>query len=79
MKKLAIGLLAAAGIAMAAPAHADGFWIGAGPFGVGIGTAPGYSYGGPYGYYDNDDAYAHHCRTVTVDDGYRLRRIHRCY
>ncbi len=85
MKKLTIGLLAAAGIAMAIPAHADGFWVGAGPFGVGIGAGPGY-YDGPHGYYDHDYVYYDHdyvygryCRTVLVDDGYGLRRIHRCY
>jgi len=78
MKKLTIGLLAAAGIVMAMPAHADGLWVGAGPFGVGIGTGPGY-YDGPYGYYDSDYAYGRHCRTVTVDDGFGLRRVHRCY
>ena len=79
MKKLTIGLLTAAGIVMAAPAYADGLWIGAGPVGVGIGTGPYYYDNGPYGYYDGDYAYARHCRTVTVDDGYGLRRIHRCY
>ena len=77
MKKLVIGLLAAAGIAMAVPAHADGVWIGAGPFGVGIGAGPYYN--GPYGYYDGDYAYARQCRTFTVDDGYGLRRVHRCW
>ncbi len=83
MKKLTIGLLAAAGIAMAMPAHADGIWVGAGPFGVGIGAGPGYYgpgyYDGPYGYYDHDYVYGRHCRTVLLDDGYGLRRIHRCY
>ncbi len=48
MRKLAVGLLAAAGIALALPAHAQGVWFGAGPVGVGFGTGP-YSYGyGPY-------------------------------
>lgn len=79
MKKVAIGVLAAAGIAMAVPAHADGVWIGVGPFGVGIGTGPYYYDNGPYGYYDGDYAYARHCRTVTVDDGYGLRRVQRCW
>jgi len=55
MRKITIGLLAAAGIACAAPANAQNFWFGAGPVGVGFGTAP-YSYnygsywGGPYNY-----------------------------
>jgi hypothetical protein len=55
MRKLAITLLAASGVALAAPAHAQGFWFGIGPFGFGIGAAPyAYSYepywGGPYAY-----------------------------
>ncbi len=56
MRKLAVGLLAAAaGVALAIPANAQGFWFGAGPFGVGISAASyGYDYGsywgGPYAY-----------------------------
>jgi hypothetical protein len=55
MRKLAVGLLAAGGVAIAAPAHAQGFWLGVGPFGFGVGAAP-YAYshgpywGGPYAY-----------------------------
>lgn len=81
MRKLAIALLVAAGAAISVPAYADGLWVGAGPVGVGIGVGP-FHYDGPYGYYDNDDhAYVRgrHCRTVTVDDGFGVRRIHRCY
>src|SRR5690348_6654726 len=58
MRKLALGVLLAAGVGFAAaPAHAQGFWFGIGPFGVGVGAAP-YAYdaywGAPYrsyGYY----------------------------
>jgi hypothetical protein len=55
MRKLTAGLLAAAAIAFAVPAHAQGFWFGPGPFGVGFGTGPyaydyGSYWGGPYGY-----------------------------
>ncbi len=55
MTKLAVALLAAGGVALAAPAHAQGFWFGIGPFGFGVGAAP-YAYpyepywGGPYVY-----------------------------
>src|SRR6516164_11029867 len=49
MKKLAIGLLAAAGIAMSMPANAQGVWVGAGPVGVGVGVGPGWGYRGYYG------------------------------
>jgi hypothetical protein len=40
MRKVAVGLLAAAGIALAVPAHAQGVWFGAGPVGIGFGTGP---------------------------------------
>jgi hypothetical protein len=58
MRKLALGVLLAAGVGFAAaPAHAQGFWFGIGPFGVGVGAAP-YAYDAywgapyrPYGYY----------------------------
>ena len=50
MKKLALGLVAAATLLSAAPAMAQvGFYVGPGGFGVGVG-APYYY--GPYGYYD---------------------------
>jgi len=44
MRKLAIGILAAAGIALSAPANAQGVWVGAGPVGVGVGPAWGSYY-----------------------------------
>ena len=47
-KKLAIGILAAAGIAMSVSASAQGVWVGAGPVGVGVGVGPAYD-----GYYDH--------------------------
>lgn len=45
MRKLALGLLAAASVTLTAPAHAQGVWFGGPGFGIGIGT--GYS-PGPY-------------------------------
>ncbi len=54
MRKFAVALLAASGVALAAPAHAQGFWFGIGPFGFGVGAPYAYSYepywGGPYAY-----------------------------
>jgi hypothetical protein len=45
MRKLAVALLAAGSAAFAAPAHAQDFWFGIGPFGFGVGPAPyAYSY-----------------------------------
>ena len=51
-----------------------------GKIGVSGGTGPHYY--NSYGYYDHDGyAYARgrHCRIVTVDDGWGLRRVERCY
>lgn len=69
MRKLAIGILAAAGVALSVPASAQGVWIGAGPVGVGVGVGPGY-YGGYYDGYDYGPRY----RSYAYDDGYTYRR-----
>src|SRR5687767_2058703 len=50
MRKVVIGLLATAGIALATPALAQGIFIGPGGFGIGIGVGHGY-HGGYYGGY----------------------------
>ena len=83
MKKLVIGLVAAAGIAVATPAMAQ-FYFGAGPGGIGVGVGgPGYydGYGPRYhGYrgYGYDRGYAR-CRTRLVETRYGLRRVRRCW
>jgi len=89
MRKLAIGILAAAGVAFSVPASAQGVWVGAGPVGVGVGVGPGYGYYdhryyGPayrsYAYdYDGDYAYRRHCRIVREDFNGRIRAIRRCW
>lgn len=80
MRKLAIGLLAAVGIAMALPANAEGVWIGAGPVGVGIGVGP-YAYDDGYayspGYVYRDYGYGD-CRVTTVYRHGHRTQIHRC-
>ena len=68
MRKLAIGILAAAGVALWVPASAQGVWIGAGPVGVGVGVGPG------YGYYDGYYDYGPRYRSYAYDDGYTYRR-----
>ena len=83
VKKLVIGLVAAAGVALATPAMSQ-FYIGAGPGGVGIGVGPGPGYydGGPryrrsyrsYGY----DRGAR-CRTRWVETRRGMRRVTRCW
>ena len=93
MRKLAIGILAAAGIAMSVPASAQGVWVGAGPVGVGVGVGVGPVYDSYYdhGYYGpayrsyayDNDGYAYvgerHCRIVREDFNGRLRTIRRCW
>jgi hypothetical protein len=88
-RKLAIGILAAAGIALSVPASAQGVWVGAGPVGVGVGVGPVYNGYYDHGYYgpayrsyayDNDDyGYVRHCRIVREDFNGHLRRIRRCW
>ena len=67
MRKVAIGIAAAITLAVVAPANAQGLWIGAPGFGVGIGVGPtpyyGGYWGGPYwgagyGYYGYEPSYA---------------------
>ena len=85
MRKLAIGILAAAGVALSVPASAQGVWIGAGPVGVGVGPGWGYYdgyYDGPryrsYAY-DNDYGYRRHCRVVREEFNGHVRKIRRCW
>lgn len=82
MRKLAIGLLAATGIAMAMPANAEGVWIGAGPVGVGVGAGPyayddGYAYGPRHVYRDYDHGYGD-CRVTTIYRNGHRTQIRRC-
>jgi hypothetical protein len=86
MRKLAIGLLAAAGVALAVPASAQGVWVGAGPVGVGVGVGPGWGYDRGYygpGYrsyaYDDGYGYRRHCRLVREGFNGRFRTIRRCW
>jgi hypothetical protein len=90
MRKLAIGILAAAGVALSVPASAQGVWVGAGPVGVGVGVGPVYDGYYDHGYYGpayrsyayDNDGYAYvgerHCRIVREDFNGRLRTIRRC-
>ncbi len=88
MRKLAIGILAAAGVALSVPANAQGVWVGAGPVGVGVGPVWGGYYDGYYGpgyrsyaYTDDDFAYVgrRHCRLIREDFNGRLRTVRRCW
>jgi hypothetical protein len=82
MKKLAIALLAAAGVALSVPASAQGVWVGVGPVGVGVGPGWGYYdgyYGPRYRSYAYDDGYSYrrHCRIVR--DQFNRRKIRQCW
>jgi hypothetical protein len=83
MKKLAIGLLAAAGIAMSVPANAQGVWVGAGPVGVGVGVGPSWGYydrGSGYRSYAYDNGYAgRHCRIVRENFNGHIRKVRQCW
>ncbi len=89
MKKLAIGLIAAAGIAMSVPASAQGVWVGAGPVGVGVGVGPGYGYdrgyyGRGYGpgyrsYAYDGGGYSRHCRVVRENFNGHIRKVRQCW
>jgi hypothetical protein len=88
MRKLAIGILAAAGVALSVPASAQGVWVGAGPVGVGVGVGPGWGYYGRYDYgpryrgyyaYDGDYGYRRHCRVVRENINGYVRKIRRCW
>jgi hypothetical protein len=85
MKKLAIVLLAAAGVALAVPASAQGVWVGAGPVGVGVGVGPGWGYYDGYGpryrsyAYDDGYSYRRNCRIVREEFNGRIRKIRQCW
>jgi hypothetical protein len=89
MRKLAIGILVAAGVALSAPAIAQGVWVGAGPVGVGVGVGPGWGYDGYYGHryygpgyrsyaYDYGGGYRH-CRVIREDFNGHIRKVRRCW
>ena len=85
MKKLAIALLTAAGVALSVPASAQGVWVGAGPVGVGVGVGPGWGYYDGYrpGYrsyaYDDGYGYRRRCRIVREEFNGRIRKIRQCW
>ena len=78
MRALTIGLLAAAGIAIAVPTHAEDAYIGVGPGGVGVGVRD----------HDRDRdrdrdwrhhyARDRHCSVTIVHEDGMTKRIKRC-
>ena len=84
MRKLVVGLMAAAGIALSLPANAESVYIGAGPVGVGVGN--GYYQDGWRSHYayDDDDAvvvrrHRDHCRVTVIRRHGEVRKIRRCW
>ena len=81
MRTLALGLFAAAGIALAIPANAQGVYVGAGPNGVGVGV-------GVVDHHDRDWHRRHDhitvgvghrdCKTVIIHEHGMTKKIRRC-
>ena len=81
MRATTIGLIAAIGIAVALPAHAEEAYVGVGPVGVGVGVR------------DHDHEWRHHyardrdevvirrhrdCRMTVIHEDGMTKRIKRC-
>jgi hypothetical protein len=76
MRTLVIGMLAAAGIALAMPANAEGVYVGAGPVGVGVGVHRDHDWRR-----DRDETvvvHRRHCRTIIVHEHGYTKKIRRC-
>lgn len=81
MRMLALGLLAAAGIALVGPATAQGVYFGAGPGGVGVAVGSDhYNRDRYYGdRYRERVVVRERCRTIIIhDEDGMTRRIRRC-
>ena len=83
MRKLAIAPLAATGVALAMPAHADGVYVGAGPVGVGVGIDSNHHEGWRNHYArDRDEVvikkHRRDCRTTIIHDDGVTKKIRRC-
>ena len=85
MRAVTIGLLAAVGIAIVLPAHAEEAYVGVGPVGVGVGVGVGVR--------DHDRDWRHHyardrddvvirrdrdCRMTVIHEDGMTKRIKRC-
>jgi hypothetical protein len=77
MRALTIALLAAAGIAIAVPTHAEDAYVGVGPAGVGVGVRDHDR--------DGDRHWRHHyardrdCRVTIIHRDGMTKRIKRCH
>jgi hypothetical protein len=86
MRQLAIGLLAVTGIALAAPAVAEDFYVGGRGVGVGVDVDSGYRRDREWdrdrdrttGYVREYDRDSSRCRTTIIREGGEVRKIRRC-
>ena len=85
MRSIAIGILALAGAAIAAPAVAQDVYVGAGPVGVGVDVDRDHHRDWRHHYaYDDDAVVVHrgdhrHCRTTVVHRYGETKKIRRCW
>lgn len=81
MRAMTIGLLAAVGIAIVLPAHAEDAYVGVGPVGVGVGVRDHDRDWRRHYARDRDDVVIRHgrdCRVTVIHDGGVTKRIKRC-
>jgi hypothetical protein len=86
MRMLAIGLIAAASFAVAAPAVAEDFFVGGRGVGVGVDVGNGYRHDRDSyrdrdrttGYDRDHDRGSERCRTTIIREGGEVRKIRRC-
>jgi len=85
MRKLAIGLVAVTGIALAAPAVAQDVYVGGrgGGVGVGVDVDSGYRHHRDWDRdrtvgFDRDYDRGARCRTTIIREGGEVRKIRRC-
>jgi hypothetical protein len=86
MRMIAIGLIAAASFAVAAPAVAEDFYVGGRGVGVGVDVDSGYRHDRDRyrdrdrttGYVREYDRGSARCRTTIIREGGEVRKIRRC-
>ena len=81
MRAMTIGLLAAVGIAIVLPAHAEDAYVGVGPVGVGVGVRDHDRDWRHHYARDRDDVVIRHdrdCRVTVIHEDGVTKRIKRC-
>ena len=84
MRMLAMGLIAAASFAVAAPAVAEDFYVGGRGVGIGVDVDTGYRHHRDWdrdrttGYDRYHERGSARCRTTIIREGGEVRKIRRC-